>query len=88
MRVLADEAPLLVAQRRAVTLVALLARTDVAAVAAIPHSRDSGRTRGLQRRALAGVGAVRADLRQQQQRGEALILWDTQPCSQTFRRRV
>jgi hypothetical protein len=58
MRVLADEAPFLVAQRRAVTLLALLARTDVTTATAIPHHRDSCRTRGLQRRALAGVGAV------------------------------
>jgi len=47
VRVLADEAPLLVTQRRAVTLLALLARADGAAAAAIPSNRDSYWTSGL-----------------------------------------
>lgn len=64
VRVLADEAAFFVAQRRAVTLLALLARADGAASTAIPHNRDSGRTSGLHRRALAGVGAMRPDLQE------------------------
>jgi hypothetical protein len=72
VRVLADEAASLVTQRRAVTGLALLARTDGAATAAVPYHRASGRTGGLQRRALAGVGAVRSDLRPKQAQGKCV----------------
>jgi len=62
VRVLADEASLLVTECRAVTRLSLLTRADGTAAAAIPHNRDSRRTRRLPRGALAGVRAVRTDL--------------------------